>query len=202
MTEINHRYLKDNEGETFYPVTHIDAVQGFDQESTDNALTDMNDKINQMNTLITKANETIAEQKKIIDANKKAIDLFDSVLGDMVGDTGWVDISIPTNMKNNANSSGFKSGVREVRAGNTSLPHYFVVRSIRLNVSNITSSSMQIAQLPTGFITDNQSFMARQSGNRHPVTIECLKDGKVMAYVHPDDQSKTNWVYQEFTWLE
>jgi hypothetical protein len=202
MTEINHRYLKDNDGDIFYPVTHIDAVQGIDQESTDNALTDINDKINQMNTLITNANETIAEQKKIIDANKKAIDLFDSVLGDMVGDTGWVDISIPTNMKNNANSSGFKSGVREVRAGNTSLPHYFVVRSIRLNVSNITSSSMQIAQLPTGFITDNQSFMARQSGNRHPVTIECLKDGKVMAYVHPDDQSKTNWVYQEFTWLE
>jgi hypothetical protein len=53
----------------------------------------MNDKINQMNTLITKTNETIAEQKKIIDANKKAIDFFDSVLGDMVGDTGWVDIS-------------------------------------------------------------------------------------------------------------
>ena len=40
MAEINHRYLKDNDGDTFYPVTHIDAVQGIDQESTDNALTD------------------------------------------------------------------------------------------------------------------------------------------------------------------
>lgn len=202
MVEINHRYLKDNDGETFYPITHIDAVQGWDQENTDNALTDMNDKINQMNTLITKANDTIAEQKKIIEANKKAIDLFDLALGDMVGDTGWVDISIPKDNKNNAVGSGFNSGIREVRVGNNSIPHYFVVRSIRLNVSNITGSSMQIAQLPTGFITDNQSFMARQNGFRHPVTIECLTDGKVMAYVHPDDQSKTNWVYQEFTWLE
>lgn len=202
MAEINHRYLKDNDGDTYFPITHIDAVQGIDQSRTDNALTDMNDKINQMNTLITKANETIVEQKKIIEANKKAIELFDIVLGDMVGDTGWVDISIPTENKNNAVSNGFKSGIREVRAGNTSLPHYFVVRSIRLNVSNITGSSMQIAQLPTGFITDNQSFMARQNGFRHPITIECLKDGKVMAFVHPDDQSKTNWVYQEFTWLE
>ena len=61
---------------------------------------------------------------------------------------------------------------------------------------------MQIAQLPTGFITDNQSFMARGYGYRHPITIECLKDGKVMAFVHSDDQSKTNWLYQEFTWLE
>lgn len=195
MAEINHRYLKDNDGDTFYPITHIDAVQGIDQESTDNALTDMNDKINQMNTLIDKANKTIEEQKKLLE-------VFDVALGDMVGDTGWVDISIPKDNKNNAVGSGFNSGIREVRVGNSLIPHYFVVRSIRLNISNITGSSMQIAQLPTGFITDNQSFMARQNGYRHPVTIECLKDGKVMAFVHPDDQSKTNWVYQEFTWLE
>ena len=202
MVEINHRYLKDNDGDTFYPVTHIDAVQGIDQESTDNALTDMNDKINQMNTMIDSANKTIAEQKKIIDRNKEIIDYFDVAIGDMVGDTGWVDISVPPTMKNSAQTNGFKCGIREVRVGNTLIPHYFVVRSIRLNISNITGSNMQIAQLPTGFITDNQSFMARGNGYRHPITIECLKDGKVMAFVHPDDQSKTNWLYQEFTWLE
>ena len=202
MAEINHRYLKDNDGDTFYPVTHIDAVQGIDQESTDNALTDMNDKINQMNSMIDNANKTIAEQKKIIDRNKEIIDYFDVAIGDMVGDTGWVDISVPPTMKNSAQTNGFKCGIREVRVGNTLIPHYFVVRSIRLNISNITGSNMQIAQLPTGFITDNQSFMARGNGYRHPITIECLKDGKVMAFVHPDDQSKTNWVYQEFTWLE
>ena len=202
MVEINHRYLKDNDGDTFYPVTHIDAVQGIDQESTDNALTDMNDKINQMNTMIDSANKTIAEQKKVIDRNKEIIDYFDVAIGDMVGDTGWVDISVPPTMKNSAQTNGFKCGIREVRVGNTLIPHYFVVRSIRLNISNITGSNMQIAQLPTGFITDNQSFMARGYGYRHPVTIECLKDGKVMAFVHPDDQSKTNWLYQEFTWLE
>lgn len=195
MAEINHRYLKDNDNEIYYPVTHIDAVQGIDQESTDNALTDMNDKVSQMNTLITEANKKIAEQKKLID-------FFDAAIGDMVGDTGWVDISVPPANKNNAVGTGFKSGVREVRAGNSLMTHRFIVRSIRLNVSNITGVSMQIAQLPTGFITNNQSFMARQSGFRHPIAIECLKDGKVMAFVHPDDQSKTNWVYQEFTWLE
>ena len=202
MVEINHRYLKDNDGDTFYPVTHIDAVQGIDQESTDNALTDMNDKINQMNSMIDNANKTIAEQKKVIDRNKEIIDYFDVAIGDMVGDTGWVDISVPPTMKNSAQTNGFKCGIREVRVGNTLIPHYFVVRSIRLNISNITGSNMQIAQLPTGFITDNQSFMARGNGYRHPIAIECLKDGKVMAFVHPDDQSKTNWVYQEFTWLE
>ena len=202
MAEINHRYLKDNENEIYYPITHIDAVQGIDQESTDNALSDMNDKINQMNALIDSANKTIAEQKKIIEQNKKDLSLFDVALGDMVGDTGWVDIDIPPTMKNSAVGSGFKSGIREVRAGNNLILKSFIVRSIRLNVSNITGASMQIAQLPTGFISNNQSFMARQNGYRHPVTIECLKDGSVTAFVHPDDQSSTNWVYQEFTWLE
>lgn len=202
MAEINHRYLKDNDGDTFYPITHIDAVQGLDQEGTDNALTDIDVKINQMNTLIDNANKTIAEQKKVIEENDKAIKTFDLAMKDTVGDTGWVDISIPTANKNNAVSTGFKSGVREVRVGNSLMPQRFLVRSIRLNVSNVTGSSMQIAQVPAGFVTDNQSFMARQNGSRHPVTIECLKDGKVMAYIHPDDQSKTNWLYQEFTWLE
>src|SRR5699024_11805521 len=34
MAEINHRYLKDNDGDTFYPVTHIDAVQGMESMET------------------------------------------------------------------------------------------------------------------------------------------------------------------------
>lgn len=230
MAEINHRYLKDNDGAEFFPITHIDAVQGFDQGRTDNALTDINDKISQVNTLITDANKTIAEQKKILDAqqtaiaeqkktidthqtsiaeqkklideNKKLLDYFDVAIGDMVGDTGWVDISIPSANKNNANTSGFKSGIREVRAGNNLIPHNFILRSIRLNISNIVGTDIQIAQLPTGFVTNNQSFIARGHGHRHPITIECLKDGKVKAFVHPDDQDKSNWIYQEFTWLE
>lgn len=195
MAEINHRYLKDNDGDTYFPITHIDAVQGIDQSSTDNALTDMNDKISQMNTLIDNANKKITEQKKMID-------FFDAAIGDMVGDTGWIDIDVPTAMKNKAQSNGFKCGIREVRAGNSLMPHKFIVRSIRLNVSDITENSMQIAQLPSGFIIGNQSFVARGYGYRHPITIECLSNGKVMAFVHPDDQSSNNWVYQEFTWLE
>lgn len=195
MAEINHRYLKDNDGDTFYPITHIDAVQGIDQESTDSALTDMNDKISQMNTLVTEANKKITEQKKMID-------FFDAAIRDMVGDTGWIDIDVPKAMKNNAIGTGFQCGIREVRAGNNLIPHMFVVRSIRLNVSSITGRDAQIAQLPAGFIANNQSFIARGNGYRHPITISCLEDGSVMAYIHPDDQDKTNWVYQEFTWLE
>lgn len=176
--EIPHRYLQDNDGGEYFPVTSGKAIEELD-----------------------KAASIVAINEKISEINDK-MELIDLVLGDMVGDTGWVDIDVPSAMKNNAVGTGFRCGIREVRAGNTSLPHYFGFRSIRLNVSGITGDSMQIAQLPAGFITDNQSFIARGNGYSHPITIECLSDGKVTAFVHPDDQSKNNWIYQEFTWLE
>ncbi|OHS43420.1 hypothetical protein [Staphylococcus sp. HMSC65H10] len=185
--EISHRYLKDKEGEFYFPVTHIDAIQGIPTEEGD-PFKNIDSKIKKINDSIDKNDATIYAQRKILD--------------NLVGDTGWVDVSIPDDMKNNAVKNGFKSGIREVRVGNNLTSHLFVVRSIRLNVSNITGSNMQIAQLPIGFITDNQSFLGRQNGYRNPITIECTKDGKVTAFVHPDEQNKTNWVYQEFTWLE
>ncbi|MDG0860331.1 hypothetical protein [Staphylococcus equorum] len=195
MSKVNHRYLRDNNEEIYFPKVHVEALIGIEDKNSTNPFGDINEKLEKMNTLITQANKTIAEQKKLID-------FFDVALGDMIGNTGWIDIDVPPTMKNNAVSTGFKCGIREVRAGSNLIPHSFVVRSIRLNVSGITGNSMQIAQLPTGFITNNQSFMARGQGYRHPVTIECLNNGKVMAFVHPDDQKQTNWVYQEFTWLE
>lgn len=34
MAEINHRYLQDNDGAEFFPITHIDAVQGKENMET------------------------------------------------------------------------------------------------------------------------------------------------------------------------
>lgn len=199
-TEI--KYSLDENEEPYFAATHIKGIQGLDTEDSENPFTNMNEKISEIENLITQANETIAEQQKTIEDNKKTVELHEKTLSDMVGDTGWIEFQVPPSMKKKAVSSGFKCAIREVRAGNNLIGNYFVVRSIRLNVSEITGSSMQIAQLPTGFVTDNQSFVARQNGYRHPITIECSKNGKVTAFVHPDDQNKTNWVYQEFTWLE
>ncbi|WP_426458411.1 hypothetical protein [Staphylococcus nepalensis] len=192
-TEI--KYSLDENEEPYFAATHIDGVQGLNKADLDNDFIDVNKKIAKLEVLV-------KDQQKIIEDNKKTVELHEKTLSDMVGDTGWIEFQVPPSMKNKAVSSGFKCAIREVRAGNNLIGNYFVVRSIRLNVSEITGSSMQIAQLPTGFITDNQSFMARQHGHSHPITIECKKDGSVTAFVHPDDQNKTNWVYQEFTWLE
>ena len=198
MAEINHRYLKDNDNEIYYPVTHIDAVQGIDQESTDNALTDMNDKIVQMNTLITEANKKIAEQKKIIEANKKAIDLFDLALGDMVGDTGWIDYQVHPNNTKNYISSGSPCAIREVRVGNTLIPHYFTIRSIRINIGKISHNTV-VAQLPQGFTKDTVSFVLRSSGSKTPIEFSIEKDNSVKAYLYGNDSDL--WAYGEYTWL-
>ena len=201
MAEINHRYLKDNDGDTYFPITHIDAVQGIDQESTDNALTDMNDKINQMNTLITEANKTIEEQQKTIKNNSDAINLFDLAMGDMVGDTGWIDYQVPPLMKNEAVKSGFPCSIREVRVGNSLTNKYYLIKSIRFNITGI-KDGQQIAQLPTGFITKIQTVDIVGSARKAPVSIKLRDTGVVEAFLKEYDTSKDSWIYGQYTWLE
>lgn len=201
MAEINHRYLKDNDGDTYFPITHIDAVQGIDQESTDNALTDMNDKINQMNTLITEANKTIEEQQKTIKNNSSAINLFDLAMGDMVGDTGWNDYQVPPLMKNEAVKSGFPCSIREVRVGSRMNGSQFVIKSIRFNITSI-KDGQQIAQLPTGFITNIQTIDIVGSSRKAPVSLKLRDSGVVEAFLKEYDTSKESWIYGQYTWLE
>ncbi|MDW4444444.1 hypothetical protein QI194_03150 [Staphylococcus saprophyticus] len=201
MAEINHRYLKDNDGDTYFPITHIDAVQGIDQESTDNALTDMNDKINQMNTLIDKANKTIEEQQNTIKNNSSAIKIFDLAMGDMVGDTGWNDYQVPPLMKNEAVKSGFPCSIREVRVGSRMNEKNFVIKSIRFNIAGI-KDGQQIAQLPIGFITKIQTVDIVGSARKAPVSLKLRDSGVVEAFLKEYDTSEESWIYGQYTWLE
>ena len=215
MTEIEHRYLKDNDDDVFYPITHVDAVQGLDQENTDNALTDINDKINQMNTLLTSASKTIEEQNKTItELNKKtseqdekitkqkdSLDVLDLALGDVVGDTGWIDYQVPPSMKNEAVKTGYPCSIREVRAGSSLNKKQFVIRSIRFNITGI-KDGQQIAQLPIGFITKIQTVDIVGSARKPPVSLKLRETGVIEAYLKEYDTSKESWIYGQYTWLE
>lgn len=199
--EVNHRYLKDKDGETYFPITHINAVEGMDTEGSENPFTDINDKINQMNTLITQANETIAEQQKIIKDNANAIEIFDLAMGDMVGDTGWIDYQVPPSMKNEAVKSGFPCSIREVKAGSSMNGSQFVIKSIRFNITSI-KDGQQIAQLPKGFITNIQTIDAVGSARKAPVSLKLRDSGVVEAFLKEYDTSKESWIYGQYTWLE
>lgn len=121
-TEI--KYPLDENGEPYYAATHISGVQGIDKDSIDTDLTELDHKI--------------AELKNLIQEQDKALKLLNKRLSDVIGDTGWIEYQVPPDMKNKAVSSGFKCAIREVRAGNDLIGKHFVVRSIRLNVSEIT----------------------------------------------------------------
>ncbi len=215
MAEINHRYLKDNDGDTFYPVTHIDAVQGIDQENTDNALSDMNDKISEMNTkinevnkLVTDANKTIAEQKKLIDeqqnsikGNKDNITFLNSAFKDVTGDTGWIKYSTDTKNLGTAITSGYDNTIREIRIGNSEHKTIVRIKSIRINLNGI-KDGVQVAQLPQGFMKDHQYFDLVGSAKKPPVSFKVKTDGTVVAYLKDYESAKESWVYGQFTWLE
>lgn len=196
--EVNHRYLKDKDGDTYFPITHINAVEGMDTEGSENPFTDINDKINQMNTLITQANETIAKQQKIIKDNANAIKIFDLAMGDMVGDTGWIDYQVHPNNVKNYLSSAPPCAIREVRVGNDLAGKWFVFRSIRVNIGKINHNQV-IAQLPQGFTKDTVSFVLRSTGGKTPVELSIEKDNSVKAYLNGNDSDL--WAAGEFTWL-
>ncbi len=195
---IEIKYSYDENEEPYFPATHIKAIQGINTEDSENPFTDIDDKINQMNTLITQANKTIAEQQKIIKDNTNAIKIFDLAMGDMVGDTGWIDYQVhPNNVKNHL-SSAPPCAIREVRVGNDLAGKWFVFRSIRVNIGKINHDQV-IAQLPQGFTKDTVSFVLRSTGGKTPVELSIEKDNSVKAYLNGNDSNL--WAAGEFTWL-
>ena len=185
MAEINHRYLKDNDGEEFYPITHVDAVQGFDQTGTDTALTDINDKINQLQT-------TIGTMQKQMDG--MALDVIS-----LAGDTGWVDYTVANAEKNGALSAGYKCMIREVSVGFAGAKN-FKLRTIRVNISKVPHNTT-IAQLPTGFIDQTVRFSPAVSSGHTPPIISVATSGEMKVYFPTEDRAGDQWVYGQYTWI-
>ena len=132
------------------------------------------------------------------------------ILGDFIYDTGWktYDYNAGSGVKINTRytTDGFSCGIREIvlnpsMFGNA---NQIRIKMIRINVENF-ASGWQLFQLPTGFIGKAQRFQMSGNGNRKPYIIEALSDGKVVAFVHPDESSSSNssnWIYGQHTWIE
>lgn len=174
VREIPHRYLRDNDGAEYFPVTSGEAIEELD-----------------------KASSIVAINEKIVEMNDK-MKLMDSALGDMVGDTGWIDYQVSTANTKNYISSAPSSAIREVRVGNNLNGKWFVVRSIRLNIGKINHDQV-IAQLPQGFTNETVSFVLRSNGRKTPIEISIEKDATVKAYLNGSDSDL--WACGEYTWL-
>lgn len=232
MTEIEHRYLKDNNDNIFYPLTHIDAVQGLDADSFSQSdeidkkikqkTDEINSTINDVNKTIENANKTITEQQKIIDENKTKIDRNKTDIGEnktditnmssnfenIVGITGWVPYGYNVGQGVEADAiHGGKHlicGLKEVRVGIPNVTRVARIKTISYNLRNF-ENGQQVAQLPSGFLKDNLIFTAHGHGNRGSYRVEVLTNGKMTVYVNPNDRDLDRsyfWIYGQFTWVE
>lgn len=195
MTDINHRWLRDNENEVFFPITHINAVEGLEGIS----LTDINDKITEINTTLDTANTTLKKQQETIDLLTQQLTATQSDLGKIVGDSGWVDYSVPSANKNNALSDGFNCGIREVAVGFSNGKN-FKIRTVRVHLSNVAHNT-QIAQLPNGFVDQTIRFVPSVSSTHVPPTINITRAGVMTVYFPTADQDGKQWVYGQHTWI-
>lgn len=201
VKEINHRYLKDKHGNEFFPITHIDAIQGLDIEelqNSDEVDIKIEQKISEVNNKIETANKTIENANKTIESQQKAIKNMNNTLFNVTGDTGWIDYQVHPNNKKNVLSSAPDCAIREIRVGNDSVDKTLVFRSIRINIGNINHNTT-IAQLPIGFNKDTVSFVLRSSGGKTPVELSIEKDSSVKAFLANGESNV--WAAGQFTWL-
>ena len=189
MAEINHRYLKDNDGDTFFPITHIDAVQGLENDST---ITDINNKVVEINETLTKANATISAMQKQLDGVGKDV-------VNLTGDTGWVDYAVGNADKNNGIKNGFNCMIREVSVGFAGAKN-FRFRTIRVNIGNVPHN-VQVGQLPNGFIDETVRFIPSVSSGHVPPTVSVDTKGAMHVFFPTEDRDGKQWVYGQHTWL-
>ena len=130
------------------------------------------------------------------------------ILGDFIFDTGWKEYDTHIDVvKNNLYADdGFHCGIREIILnpsvfGNGNQTR---LKMIRVNLRDFVNGQ-QIAQLPTGFMSNTQVFYSRSGSGKQPIMVELLGDGKVNIYIDKADQSgksSSNWIYAQFTWVE
>lgn len=180
------KYPLDENQEQYFAATHKDAVQGIDLDDLESSVIGLQKDIG-----------TIQSNSKKIDEN---IDDLMKFKNTVVGDTGWVDFQLLPGIKKNTKGgeNGFSTGIREIRIG------HIKIKSIRFNAENIPHN-VQIAQMPVGFVINNQNFYATTDGNSAPVRVSIDVGGGVSVYLAGDDKNKPQsdvWIYQQYTWLE
>ena len=173
------KYPLDEYGEPYFAGSHINAIQGMKEYKEE-------------------VDRKISSVQGSGDTNNTALKALEKRMNELIGDTGWIDFQVaPLYKKNQGVAGGFNCGIREIRVGT------IVIKSIRLNLGKVNNNE-QVAQLPIGFITKTQTFIARSNSNDNGVQFSARDDGSVYGYVNKADQSlsRDKWVYYEHTWLD
>ena len=167
MTDINIRYVTDNKDNAYYPITHIDAVEGFDLLEFE----DMANIKEDLNNVWDQSNNTSGQLSSL----QNKLSSLESTISNMVKDTGWINMELLNNT---------------IPYGSTSVPQ---VRMISFNgvsfitlkgaLKGLTSNNMDIAKVPNEIavmLKSDISFaqnMSVSSGTAHFTRMSLKSDG-------------------------
>lgn len=180
--EVNHRYLKDKNGDIYFPITSAGAIVGTINEDS---LGDLQQQVADLKTTLG------LMQTQINNVTKDVISL--------TGDTGWVDYTVGNADKNTGISNGFKCMIREVSVGFAGSKN-FRIRTIRVNIGNVPHNT-QVGQLPNGFIDETIRFIPSVSSGHTPPSVTIDPAGVMKVFFPEEDRDGKQWVYGQYTWL-
>lgn len=127
MAEVNIRYVTDERDNIYYPMTHMDAIEGFDMSAFED-ITEIRDVADTALGEVSNVSDEISSLRSSISFLQNAVANIPSVY-----DTGWQNISLA-------------SGVESYGSGNTPQARMMVINevaylSLRGAVKGVTTSS-------------------------------------------------------------
>ena len=127
MAEVNIRYVTDERDNIYYPITHMDAIEGFDMSAFED-ITEIRDVADTALGEVSNVSDEISSLRSSIYSLQNAVSNIPSVY-----DTGWQNISLA-------------SGVESYNSGNTPQARMMVINevaylSLRGAVKGVTTSS-------------------------------------------------------------
>lgn len=135
MSEINIRYVTDEKDVIYYPVTHMDAVEGLD-------LSEMEDLTEIKTSLENVTNQSNDSSDNIV-VLKNQISTLENTISSMVSDTGWVNIELKSGIT--PNTSGDTPQARLMSINN------IYILSIKGTVKGATGN-MVLGNIPSSMI--------------------------------------------------
>ena len=127
MAEVNIRYVTDERDNIYYPITHMDAIEGFDMSAFED-ITEIRDVADTALGEVSNVSDEISSLRSSISSLQNAVSNIPYVY-----DTGWINIAL-------------ESGVESYSSGNTPQARMMVINevaylSLRGAVKGVTTSS-------------------------------------------------------------
>lgn len=137
MAEINIRYVTDEKDNEYYPITHMDAVEGLDLLEFE----DMSDIKEQLENVSNQSGNTSAQVSNL----QSQINALQTSLNGIIQDSGWQNIELLNGAIPYATSSTPKARLVSVNGV------FFL--SLKGAVKGITSTNIDIAKIPLSMST-------------------------------------------------